>query len=307
MVKNIILAKPRGFCAGVERAIKIVELALEKYGPPIYVRHEIVHNRYVVNKLQSKGAVFVDNLDQVPKNNLVIFSAHGVSAEVEAEAKFIGLQVLDATCPLVKKVHQQVQKYEGDNRIIILIGHNNHPEIEGTRGRVKARVYIVENLEDIANLDLPKNTPISYATQTTLSLDDTAFMIQALYNKFDDIQGPKLSDICYATQNRQKAVKALAAKSDTILVVGSKNSSNSNRLKDLGESYGIASYLINDETEIELNTLGNNIGITAGASAPEKVVQNVVEFLLKTYPEAKVNEMEGIDENIKFPLPHSIR
>ena len=305
-MKQIILAKPRGFCAGVERAIAVVEMALRKYGPPIYVRHEIVHNKHVVARLRERGAVFVDELDEIPKDSIVIFSAHGVSSGVEFEAKSNDLKIIDATCPLVKKVHHQVQKYEQSRRTIVLIGHNGHPEIEGTKGRVNAPVYVVENMADVESLALLPDTLISYATQTTLSIDDTTAMINALYGKFKEIQGPELNDICYATQNRQRAVKALAEKCDTIMVVGSKNSSNSNRLRDIGEGCGVASYLINDESDIELTSLGERVGVTAGASAPEKIVEDVVAFLLKAHPGAEIVEMTGIEENVKFRLPHGL-
>ncbi len=305
-MKKIILANPRGFCAGVERAIHIVEIALEKYGSPIYVRHEIVHNKAVVDSLKVKGVIFVNEIEEVPENSIVIFSAHGVSLDVEIQAKNINLSVIDATCPLVKKVHHQVQRYEKKDRTIILIGHHNHPEIEGTKGRINGQVYLVENIDDIHRLNLDSDTQISYATQTTLSIDDTLEMIKALHSKFTNVEGPELSDICYATQNRQKAVKDLAKEVDTIFVIGSKNSSNSNRLRDIAEEYCVHSYLINDYRDIELSSIGENVGITAGASAPEHLITDVITFLIKHYPKAEIINMEGVKESVKFRLPYGL-
>ncbi len=303
-MKKIFLIKPRGFCAGVERAIDIVEKALEKYGAPVYVRHEIVHNKKVVDDLKAKGAIFVRELDEIPRDGIVIFSAHGVSEEVERNAYKMDLYSIDATCPLVKKVHNQAKHYEDNDREIILIGHKGHPEVIGTIGRVKRAVHIVENIEDIAKLEI--KGPVAYITQTTLSYDDTKSMIESLKKKFSDIVGPELNDICYATQNRQSAVKKACEKVDLVLVIGSKNSSNSNRLRDVAENARVRAYLINDYTDIDDALLKDSevIAITAGASAPEELVTNLVEYIKKSFNVEVVEESDfGIIENIKFNLP----
>ncbi len=301
---HIILAQPRGFCAGVERAIEIVERALERYGAPIYVRHEIVHNKYVVEDLRHKGAIFVDELDEVPTGAWTVFSAHGVAEKVEADAGARGLPVIDATCPLVTKVHREAQRNEQDGRQIILIGHAGHPEVEGTSGRVKNPVLLVETAEDVATLTVADPERLAYVTQTTLSVDDTKVIIDALKTRFPHITGPDTKDICYATQNRQNAVRELAKQVDVIFVIGSKNSSNSNRLRDLGEEMGTPSYLINDSRDIQPQWLENvaTIGITAGASAPEVLVEDVIDYLRANHG-ATVGIMQGIEENVKFKLP----
>lgn len=304
---KVILAQPRGFCAGVKRAIEIVEKALKKYGQPIYVKHEIVHNKYVVDDLKTKGAVFVDDLSNIPSGAVTIFSAHGVSAEVEKKANELSLSILDATCPLVKKVHQEAQKHTIDGKKLILIGHDGHPEIEGTRGRATGDVFLVQNIEDVEKLNIAADEKTAYVTQTTLSVDDTEKIITALKFKFPDIEGPDLKDICYATQNRQDAVKKLAKLVDILLVIGSKNSSNSNRLRDLGEIIGIPSYLINNKEDIKSEWLEkvNTIGITAGASAPEILLENILNSLKQKY-NVEIKTMEGIEENIKFRLPREL-
>ncbi|AIL65514.1 4-hydroxy-3-methylbut-2-enyl diphosphate reductase [Rickettsiales bacterium Ac37b] len=304
---QVILAKPRGFCAGVERAIKIVELALEKYGRPVYVRHEIVHNKYVVDQLKSKGAIFVNSLDEIPENSITIFSAHGVSEQVEIEAHNRNLSIIDATCPLVTKVHKEAQRNEEQDRQIILIGHRGHPEVEGTSGRVKQEVIIVSSIEEVAQINVKDPSKLSYVTQTTLSVDDTKTIIDKLKTRFPLIQGPELKDICYATQNRQNAVRELSKKVDIILVIGAINSSNSNRLKDLGNEMGIPSYLINNYHDINNDWLKDvsTIGITAGASAPEILVEEVINYL-NTLTEVTTYDLDGIDENIKFKLPKEL-
>ncbi|MFV9876180.1 MAG: 4-hydroxy-3-methylbut-2-enyl diphosphate reductase [Rickettsiales endosymbiont of Dermacentor nuttalli] len=304
---HITLAKPRGFCAGVERAIKIVELSLEKYGSPVYVRHEIVHNKYVVDGLKSKGAIFVNSLDEIPPNSITIFSAHGVSEQVETEAKKRQLSVIDATCPLVTKVHKEAQKNEVLNRQLILIGHRGHPEVEGTSGRVKQEVVIVSSIEEVDQIEVKDPTKLSYVTQTTLSVDDTKTIINKLKDKFPLIQGPELKDICYATQNRQNAVRTLAMQVDIILVIGAINSSNSNRLKDLGNEMGVPSYLINNYHDINNSWLEgvHTIGITAGASAPEILVEEVINYL-STLTKTTIQNLDGTEENIKFKLPKEL-
>lgn len=302
---KIILANPRGFCAGVERAIAIVEKALKKYGPPIYVRHEIVHNKYVVEKLQYMGAIFVDEIEQIPKDAVVIFSAHGVSQAVEDEAQFRKLNILDATCPLVKKVHKEAQNYISEGRKLILIGHKNHPEIEGTSGRVqKDEVLLVENLEQLHKLDLPSDMKLSYVTQTTLSVDDTKHITDALHTKYTDIKGASSKDICYATQNRQDAVKKMVQHIELLVVIGSTNSSNSNRLKDLGTTHGVESHLIDNAEQLDLSWLFKKkvIGITAGASAPEILLEQIL-YKLESHYNIDLEEMSGIQENIKFNTP----
>ncbi|WP_430461667.1 4-hydroxy-3-methylbut-2-enyl diphosphate reductase [Thalassolituus sp. LLYu03] len=309
---QIKLANPRGFCAGVDRAIDIVNRALDLFEPPIYVRHEVVHNKFVVNGLRERGAIFVDELDEVPDNCIVIFSAHGVSQAVRKNASDRGLRVFDATCPLVTKVHLEVARYSADGSECILIGHKGHPEVEGTMGQYDDAkggcIYLVEDEEDVANLQVNNPQKLSYVTQTTLSMDDTARVIDALRAKFPDIQGPRKDDICYATQNRQDAVKKLAADCDLLLVVGSPNSSNSNRLRELGERMGAKAFLIDSAAEIQPEWLEGKkaIGITAGASAPEVLVREVVEKLISLGGTQPV-ELDGIPENVVFSLPKELR
>src|SRR6185295_2004563 len=296
---KVILAQPRGYCAGVVRAIEIVERALTKYGPPVYVRHEIVHNRYVVESLKAKGARFVEDLAEVPLGVVTIFSAHGVSRAVENDAKIRQLSVLDATCPLVAKVHSQGQRYIDQGRRVILIGHAGHPEIEGTIGQLNGPVYLIRDRDDVEQLDLPANAPVAYITQTTLSVDDTRATIQALKRRFSDIVGPEIRDICYATQNRQTAVRELSKLVDVILVVGASNSSNSNRLREIGADAGIPSYLVADGGELDRLWFAGKttIGLTAGASAPEVLVQDVIDALARFGP-VEVTTLPGIDEKI---------
>lgn len=309
---QITLANPRGFCAGVDRAIEIVNRALEVFGPPIYVRHEVVHNKFVVDDLRARGAVFVEELDQVPDEVIVIFSAHGVSQAVRDEAERRGLKVFDATCPLVTKVHMEVARYSRDGQECILIGHAGHPEVEGTMGQYDARnggaIYLVEDEADVARLEVRNPAALSYVTQTTLSMDDTARVIDALRSKFPAIQGPRKSDICYATQNRQDAVKQLAEDCELLLVVGSPNSSNSNRLRELAERMGTTAYLIDGAEDLQrawFDGVGR-VGITAGASAPEVLVQGVIAQLRAWGAEALV-ELEGRAENITFSMPKELR
>ncbi len=308
---NIILAKPRGFCAGVTRAIETVERAIAKFGPPIYVRHEIVHNKYVVESLKQKGAIFVDEVDQIPKDAIVIFSAHGVSDRVEEDAVKRGLDVIDATCPLVSKVHREAKKHEDEGCEIILIGHRGHPEVEGTSGRVKKEVILVTNEEDARTVKINHPEKLAYVTQTTLSVDDTKKIVDVLEKRFPQMQqGLATKDICYATQNRQDAVRDLAKQVDILLVIGAQNSSNSNRLRDLGEECGKPSYLINGAQDIDQEWLKNvkNIGLTAGASAPEVLVQDVIEKIKSsTKEEVLVKDMNGIIENVFFALPRKVR
>ena len=304
---KVYLCEPRGFCAGVERAIDIVELALKKYGPPIYVRHEIVHNRWVVEDLRRKGVVFVNEVDEVPEGAITVFSAHGISEKVEKEAEARGLPVLDATCPLVTKVHLEAQRYEADGRQIILIGHEGHPEVEGTSGRVKAPVLLISSVEEVAGLEVADPQRLSYVTQTTLSLDDTREIIDALEARFPAIIGPSTRDICYATQNRQNAVRELAPKIDLLLVIGAENSSNSNRLRDLGEEMGVASYLIADAQALSPEWLEGKqaVGITAGASAPELLVEQLIETL-KSFRHCEVEAFVVKKETTKFKLPDAL-
>ncbi|MDJ1257342.1 MAG: 4-hydroxy-3-methylbut-2-enyl diphosphate reductase [Candidatus Midichloria sp.] len=305
---KVILANPRGFCAGVERAIEIVERALKKYGAPVYIKHEIVHNKYVVNSLKDKGAIFTDDIESIPNGAVVIFSAHGVSKKVEDDAKYKELYILDATCPLVKKVHSEAQKYVASGRKLVLIGHKNHPEIEGTSGRVAAdQVALVEDLEQIENLPFKSDEKLAYVTQTTLSIDDTKNLVNTLYERYTDIDGPALKDICYATQNRQDAIKEMAKYIDVLLVIGATNSSNSSRLRDLGGSQGVASYLIADETQINLDWFAGKqaVGITAGASAPEVLLKQVLDLLSKYY-QIVIEEMDGVVENLKFKIPREL-
>lgn len=307
---NILLANPRGFCAGVNRAIEIVERALELFGAPIYVRHEVVHNRYVVDCLRDNGAVFVDELSEVPDEGIVIFSAHGVSKAVRREAAERGLKVFDATCPLVTKVHLEVVRHQKDKRECILIGHAGHPEVEGTMGQYEANnvnIQLVETPQDVARLSVHDPDNLAYVTQTTLSMDDTAEIIDLLKQRFPSIIGPKKDDICYATQNRQDAVKSLAQASQVVLVVGSVNSSNSNRLRELAQRMGAAAYLIDDASQIDPQWLAGvaAVGVTAGASAPEVLVQKVIARL-RELGGGTVNETEGRRENVVFSLPKEL-
>ena len=301
---KVILAKPRGFCAGVVRAIEIVERALDKYGPPVYVRHEIVHNKWVVDALKARGARFVEDLSEVPANAITIFSAHGVAKRVEAEAKERGLRVLNATCPLVSKVHAQGRHYVRQGRTVVLIGHAGHPEVEGTLGQISGPVRLVETEKDVAALDLPTNHPIAYVTQTTLSVDDTRGIIDALYRRFTDVVGPGTQDICYATQNRQMALLELTKLVDVIFVVGATNSSNSNRLREIGLEAGTPTHLIANGAEISQAWLHDAevIGITAGASAPEIMVRDVINTLRQFAP-VRVSTLPGRDERIEFRVP----
>ena len=308
---DILLANPRGFCAGVDRAIEIVERAIQLFGSPIYVRHEVVHNRFVVDDLKKKGAIFVDELDQVPDDSYVIFSAHGVSKAVQREAERRQLKVFDATCPLVTKVHMEVSRYSRQGIETILIGHRGHPEVEGTMGQYDnstgGDIYLVESADDVRRLEVRNPQALRYVTQTTLSKDDTAIVIDSLYQNFPDIQGPKKEDICYATQNRQDAVKQLAEQCDLILVVGSKNSSNSNRLREIAETKNIEGYLIDSEADIQAEWLQGKtrVGVTAGASAPELLVQNVVNYLQQNGAEGASSL--GFTEDVIFPLPKALR
>jgi len=301
---KVLLAQPRGFCAGVVRAIEIVERALAKYGPPVYVRHEIVHNKYVVETLKAKGARFVEDLSQVPPNAITVFSAHGVAREVEKDAVARDLNVLNATCPLVSKVHNQGRHYVGQGRTLILIGHAGHPEVEGTVGQIPAPVLLIQSLDDVQTLDLAEDTPVAYVTQTTLSVDDTREIIAALQRRFKDIVGPETRDICYATQNRQSALRELSKMVDVILVVGAKNSSNSNRLREIGAEAGVPSYLIADGSELQPEWVRDAtvVGITAGASAPEVLVDDVIDTLRRFGP-VEVTTLDGREENIEFRLP----
>ena len=308
---DILLANPRGFCAGVDRAIDIVERVLELYGPPIYVRHEVVHNRYVVNDLKARGAVFVDDIDLIPGGATCIFSAHGVSQDVRAQAAARGLKVFDATCPLVTKVHLEVARHCKAGFDVVLIGHRGHPEVEGTMGQCAAdggRMHLVEHLDEVAALDIADPDKVAYVTQTTLSVDDTAGIIDALRVRFPNLVGPKKSDICYATQNRQDAVRDLAARSDLVLVVGSVTSSNSNRLRELAERQGKPAYLIDgaDDIQREWLTDGARVGLTAGASAPELLVEQVIQRL-EEWGAAGVEEQSGIRENVSFALPKELQ
>lgn len=305
---QVILAQPRGFCAGVVRAIEIVERALDLHKAPVYVRHEIVHNRHVVDKLRRKGAVFVEDLSEIPAGAPTIFSAHGVSRAVEEDARQRGLPVLDATCPLVTKVHVQGRRYAKLGRTLVLIGHAGHAEVEGTMGQIDAPIHLVSTLEDVAALDLPTDTPIAYVTQTTLSVDDTRGLITALQERFSDVIGPDVADICYATQNRQTAVRDLCRVVDMLIVVGAANSSNSNRLREIGVEMGVPSYLVADGEGIDPAWLAGveTIGITAGASAPDELVDSVVNALRGIGP-VTVSTLDGVEENIQFSLPAELR
>ena len=309
---KILLANPRGFCAGVDRAIEIVNVCLERFEPPIYVRHEVVHNKFVVEDLANRGAVFVEELDEVPDGAIVIFSAHGVSKAVEDEAERRYLTVFDATCPLVTKVHIEVNKFAKTGVDAVLIGHAGHPEVEGTMGRFDpqygGRIHLIEDVVDVANLDLPTDTDLAFVTQTTLSMDDTAEVIDALKNKFPKIHAPRKDDICYATQNRQDAVKELAARCQVVLVVGSPNSSNSNRLRELAERLGAKAHLIDNAGEMQKDWFAgvDTVGVTAGASAPEVLIQEVLDTL-QSWGGEKPEELSGILENVTFSLPKALR
>jgi len=301
---RVILAQPRGFCAGVIRAIDIVERALQIFGAPVYVRHEIVHNRHVVERLRAKGARFVEDLSEIPTGAISIFSAHGVATSVEDDARERGLRVLDATCPLVAKVHGQGKRYVAAGRRVILVGHAGHPEVEGTMGQIPGHVLLVQTAADVAALDLHPDTPVAYITQTTLSVDDTRGVIAVIERRFSDVVGPDTNDICYATQNRQSAVRELAKIADVILVVGAKNSSNSNRLREIGLEIGVPSYLIADGSEVRSGWFRESdvVGVTAGASAPEDLVNDVVAALRSTGP-IELSMLAGITENVAFRLP----
>ena len=304
---EILLANPRGFCAGVDRAIIIVEQALEKFGAPIYVRHEVVHNKFVVDGLKAKGAIFIDDLKDVPAGNTVIFSAHGVSKDVRAEAEAMGLRVFDATCPLVTKVHIEVAKMRAADKEIVMIGHKGHPEVEGTMGQVDGGIYLVETPEDVAAVVVKDPAKLAYVTQTTLSVDDAADIVAALKQKFPEISAPKSDSICYATQNRQDAVKVMASDCDLVIVVGSPNSSNSNRLREVAQNQGIESYMVDNASFLDASwVIGKQrIGVSAGASAPEVLVKEVVAKL-QTLTQAEVQELEGVVENVVFQLPKNL-
>ncbi len=301
---RVVLAQPRGFCAGVERAIEIVERALNKYGPPIYVRHEIVHNRHVVEDLRTRGAVFVDELDEIPPGAMTVFSAHGVARRVEEVARERGLPVIDATCPLVAKVHAEGRRYAAQGREIVLVGHAGHAEVEGTIGQIEGRVHLVQTVADVAMLEPGTPDRLAYVTQTTLSVDDTRHIIAALKARFPAIVGPDVRDICYATQNRQQAVRDLAEAVDLILVVGSRNSSNSNRLREIGEELGKPAYLIDDAGALQQEWFAGigTVGLTAGASAPEMLVQGVIEGL-RRFDQVEVTTLDGVAEDVKFRFP----
>jgi 4-hydroxy-3-methylbut-2-en-1-yl diphosphate reductase len=304
---RIILAQPRGFCAGVDRAIEIVERALQLYGPPVYVRHEIVHNKWVVADLRAKGVIFVNSVDEIPDGAITIFSAHGISEKVENAARLRDLPVVDATCPLVTKVHREAQRYEAEGRQIILIGHEGHPEVEGTSGRVRGGVLLVQSVGDVEKLEVANPQQLAYVTQTTLSVDDTKDIIAALKARFPAIAGPELRDICYATQNRQNAVRALAEQVEMILVIGSANSSNSNRLRDLAEEMRVPAHLVDTAKELQpqwFDTI-TSLGITAGASAPEHLVREVVDAIGRLRVTV-VEPMDGAAENVRFKLPAEV-
>ncbi len=305
---EVWLASPRGFCAGVERAIEIVERALELYGPPVYVRHEIVHNKRVVDTLHAKGAVFVEEVDDIPDGAVTIFSAHGVAEKVENEAKRRGLPVIDATCPLVSKVHKEGQNHAKKDRQVILIGHEGHPEVEGTQGRIPGGVLLVTKPEDVAGLKVRNPDMLAYVTQTTLSVDETRDVIEALKTRFPNIIGPDVKDICYATQNRQQAVRELAEHVDLLLVVGAPNSSNSNRLREIGSELGIPSYLIDDAGNLDPSWLDNVniVGVSAGASAPEELIQEVIERL-GDFGNVVLKKLDGVEENITFKMPRELK
>jgi len=306
-ILKVVLAQPRGFCAGVERAIDIVERALTIYGPPVYVRHEIVHNKRVVETLREKGAVFVEELDEVPDGGVAIFSAHGVSQAVEDEAKRRNLPVIDATCPLVSKVHKEGQNHIRSGKEVVLIGHEGHPEVDGTRGRIPGGVHLVTTTEDVEKLKVRNPQDMAYVTQTTLSVDDTRDVIEALQGTFPGISGPDVKDICYATQNRQKAVRDLAVAVDLFLVVGARNSSNSNRLREIGAEMGVPSYLIDDADSFDPSWLDHveTVGITAGASAPEELVQELIKRL-GDFGTVVTQSIDGVEETVRFKLPREL-
>jgi 4-hydroxy-3-methylbut-2-enyl diphosphate reductase len=304
---DVLLANPRGFCAGVERAIGIVERALERHGPPIYVRHEIVHNKFVVDDLRRKGAVFVEELDEVPPGSTVIFSAHGVSKAVQHDAEARGLKVFDATCPLVTKVHVEVAKMLKAGREVVMIGHRGHPESEGTMGQAEQGMYLVETVEDVAGLAVRDPGRLAYVTQTTLSVDDAAAIVEALRRRFPAIVGPKKDDICYATQNRQDAVKFMAPRCDVVIVVGSPNSSNSNRLREVAEQLQVPAYMVDNASELDPAWLTGHprVGVTAGASAPEVLVEEVLARL-RDLGARSIRQLEGVEENVVFPMPRGL-
>ena len=307
MENEILLAQPRGFCAGVDRAIEIVERALQQFGAPIYVRHEIVHNAYVVNDLRNKGAIFIEDLDDVPAGNTLVFSAHGVSKAVREEAESRGLKVYDATCPLVTKVHVEVAKMRKQGAEIVMIGHAGHPEVEGTMGQAEEGMHLVETVDDVAKLNVGNPDLLAYVSQTTLSVDDTAEIITALKARFPNIVEPKKGDICYATTNRQEAVKFMAPQVEVVIVVGSPNSSNSNRLREVADKMGTPAYMVDNAAGIDPAWIAGKkrIGVTAGASAPEVLVQAVIERL-KELGAASVRALEGVEENVTFPLPKGL-
>ena len=304
---KIVLARPRGFCAGVVRAVEIVERALDLYGAPVYVRHEIVHNKHVVDSLRDRGAIFVEDVDEIPKGAVTIFSAHGVSRNVEGDAEARGLEVIDATCPLVGKVHSEARRYADKGYEIVLIGHRDHPEVVGTMGQVTGRVHLVSEISDVETLSPGDAKKLAYVTKTTLSVDDTKHIIDALRVRFPTIVGPDLKDICYATQNRQSAVRQLAKAADVVLVVGANNSSNSNRLREIADDLGVPAYLIADASELDLNWLAGaqSMGLTAGASAPESLVNGVIDALSGAFG-VTVTELDGVEENIHFKLPSAL-
>jgi 4-hydroxy-3-methylbut-2-enyl diphosphate reductase len=302
--KKIFLLKPRGFCAGVVRAIDVVKIALDLYGPPVYVRKEIVHNKHVVDELREAGAIFVEELDEVPERARAIFSAHGVAPSVRKQARDRHLDVIDATCPLVTKVHLEAVRFARDGYSIVLIGHKDHDEVIGTLGEVPGRSYLVETLDDVDRLELPDSSRVRYLTQTTLSLDETRDLVSRLKERFPHLQGPPAQDICYATENRQMAVKAISDAIDLLLVVGSENSSNSKRLVEVGDNFGVRSYLVNDRSDVDAAWLEGvkNVGVTAGASAPEHLVRSLIEFL-RGHGFHQLEEIELVDEDVRFSLP----
>ena len=306
---KIVLANPRGVCAGVERAVQIVERALQKFGRPLYVRHEIVHNKAVVDELRAKGVRFVDDLDEVPEGSVVVFSAHGVPESVYAQAEAKRLVVIDAACPLVKKVHNSAKRHDAENRTVILIGHAGHPEVVGTMGQIKGKMLLVATPEDVARLEVPEGAQLAYITQTTFSVNETRATIDALRARFPDIIGPQRGDTCYATTNRQQAVEQLCARIDLLLVVGSANSSNSMRLKEMGRALGVKSYLVDGPEEIHDSWFegAERVGISSGASAPEHIVQDVIAHLRAKYPVESVEELTTLNENIHFALPEILR